>query len=341
MVRRATDPDPAARPSMREMRAALESAVERRATGVAPGRLVAAAPPAAMVEDKTTRVPDPVSAPLAGAIGDAVGITGSRGVGRRKGDRNRARLLTAAAVAAVLLALALILSARQPGAEGVAAGATRPALPRAGALPASGSRARAAGPPVTVPADEGASEDEATEDARADGPGSDAGAEEPVPTPAPTVEPARPHAAAVSSTEEPDPPVERIEEPSAPDAAPAQLGGRWDVQHQVESTDYGPFAGLRLGYELTLFQEGRRVYGQGHKVAENGRALPQGQRTPIDVAGRIEDGEVVLHFTEIGSARTSRGTIRWRVQPEATGLAGRFTSDAANSSGSSRARRAP
>jgi hypothetical protein len=88
-------------------------------------------------------------------------------------------------------------------------------------------------------------------------------------------------------------------------------------------------------------QEGNRVHGRGRKISENGTPLPPAQRTPIVVSGRIEDGHVVLDFTETGASRTSHGTIRWRLTPEATGLEGRFASDAADSSGGSVAQRLP
>jgi hypothetical protein len=57
------------------------------------------------------------------------------------------------------------------------------------------------------------------------------------------------------------------------------------------------------------------------------------------VEGRIERGTVVLNFTEAGASRTSRGTIRWRLAPGGDDLEGRFTSDAANTSGASSGRR--
>jgi hypothetical protein len=119
------------------------------------------------------------------------------------------------------------------------------------------------------------------------------------------------------------------------------VAGRWELVHEVESTSYHPYEGLKLGYRLNLFQEGNRVYGQGRKVSENGVMLPPGQRTPIDVAGRIEDGQVVLYFTEIGRERTSRGTIRWYLDPDSPVLHGRFATDAADSSGTSLGRRMP
>jgi hypothetical protein len=172
----------------------------------------------------------------------------------------------------------------------------------------------------------------------------------PEPVPERPAAEAAPAAAPAATPRAPPPaaePVERIEEPAAePEsateaAAPARLGGRWELTHRVESSSYQPYQGMRLGYHVTLFQEGDRVYGQGRKVSENGVELPEGQRTPIDVAGRIEDGQVVLYFTEIGANRTSRGTIRWRLAPADGNLEGRFATDAANSTGVSLGRRLP
>jgi hypothetical protein len=141
------------------------------------------------------------------------------------------------------------------------------------------------------------------------------------------------------------PPVERVEDEDAldpvPAEAPVQLSGRWNLTHQVESSSYAPYEGLRLGYRLNLVQAGNRVRGHGRKVSENGVPLPPDQRTPIEVVGHIENGELVLYFTEIGAARTSRGTIRWRVEPGGSDFQGRFASDAADSRGVSSGRRLP
>ena len=354
LVRGATDADPARRPSMRELRTVLESAVERRAVGAAPGRYVPVPPPVVPTDEKTTRVPDPTGVPIAGGLAEAVGITGGRGVGRRRGDRTRVRLLTAAAIAAALLALALILSTRQPDAEPVAAGSSGVAPGARG--PSRGDVRRPAGAsPATRPSS-------ATAPAQGTAPKDDGGDEAPDGEEAPppttlarqTPEPAAPARAAAAEDEAattpgaprgppPSEPVERIDDPADEPSggSAAALGGRWELVHQVESSSYAPYQGMRLGYEVTLFQEGNRVYGQGRKVSENGASLPEAQRTPIDVAGRIEDGEVVLYFTEIGASRTSRGTIRWRLAPVDGSLEGRFATDAANSSGISHGRRLP
>jgi hypothetical protein len=267
-----------------------------------------------------------------------MGITGSRGVGRRRHDRTRARLLTAAAVAAVLLALALVLSSRQPGAEGVAAGSTGRRQSQAGRPPSTAP---------ALPATRTAPSPAPSDAAETPDPQPSAPARETPPSAAPSPESRRVAAAApaaepgVAERVEPIVPAEEPATDVAPEEALPPLGGRWQVLHEVEATDYRPYAGLRLGYEVDLYQEGNRVYGQGHKVSENGRVLPQSLRTPIDLAGRIEDGQLVLHFTEIGTTRTSRGTIRWSVAPGTSQLQGRFATDAANSTGSSRARRAP
>jgi len=47
---------------------------------------------------------------------------------------------------------------------------------------------------------------------------------------------------------------------------------------------------------------------------------------------------LILNFTEIGRARTSRGTMRYRLGSGGA-LRGRFSSDAADSSGTSSAHR--
>jgi hypothetical protein len=339
LVRAATDSDPKRRPTMRHVRQALESMVERRAVGGAGERLVPVAPAAVVPDDKTTRVPDPTSVPLATGAG-ALGGTGSRAGGRRAGDRTRARMLTAAAVAAALVALALVLSARRPGSEPVAAGASRPPAARgtgAASRPPSSSGARApqaAQPGPTLPA---ASTPPAVGSSSSGEPGPTAAA-----SPPPAAEEARAGTRPSPVTPADQGPVERIDDGDLPPSgAPVQLAGRWNLTHEVESTSFRPYEGMRLGYQLDLVQAGNRVRGHGRKVSENGAPLPPAQRTPIDVVGHIEDGQLVLYFTEIGSARTSRGTIRWRLEPGSANLKGRFASDAADSSGASYGRRLP
>ena len=53
----------------------------------------------------------------------------------------------------------------------------------------------------------------------------------------------------------------------------------------------------------------------------------------------MEGDVLVLHFVEHGSERTSSGTIRWPLAPGSNALSGRFSSDVAQSSGTSVAHR--
>jgi serine/threonine protein kinase len=337
LVQRATNADPAVRPSMRELREGLESAVERRAAGTAAGRVVPVAPASVSADEVTTRVPDPTSVPIGGSGAALLGTTGSRGVGRRRGDRTRARLLAAAAAASVLLGLGLVLAARSSGPESVAAGSARPSASGPSVAPSARPRLKPAAAASTAPspaASPSAAPSSKPTPSASPSPGSNPAREAvPRPTPAP-------------DADDEDPPREAAEPaPDEPEPAaanePFHVAGRWEMQHEVESTQYEAFAGLRLGYRLTLVQEGNRVYGQGRKVSENGVMLAPAQRTPIDVAGEIKDGRLVLHFTEIGRERTSRGTIRLQLEPGGTTFHGRFASDAADSSGSSSGRRIP
>src|SRR6266849_141628 len=130
LVRRATDPDPKARPSMREVR---ESLVERRGLVSEPGRLVAAAPAVMMPDEATTRVPDPT--PPGDAVRGAEVTTGTRMHGRRRLDRLRVPIVAmAATVAVILVAVALTSMARHPVKE-PASSASPPPAPHAAATP--------------------------------------------------------------------------------------------------------------------------------------------------------------------------------------------------------------
>jgi transcriptional regulator with XRE-family HTH domain len=114
--------------------------------------------------------------------------------------------------------------------------------------------------------------------------------------------------------------------------------GTWKVATHVESSSYASYSGLLLGYEMEIEQDGDRVTGTGRKILENGTEInPRGQ-TPITVSGVVDGDRLTLNFTERGARRASQGTFT--LMRDADGmLRGRFTSDAAKSSGSVEARR--
>src|SRR6185295_17356470 len=144
LVRRATDPDPKARPSMREVRESLESLVERRGAAAESGRLVASAPAVMMADDVTTRVPDPTTPRDAAAHAEAT--TGPRTRGRRRHDRLLSPLVAAVATAAVILmSLALASMAHRP------ASAPASPAPLSPAPPVSAKPRRATTPAPSAP----------------------------------------------------------------------------------------------------------------------------------------------------------------------------------------------
>ena len=124
-------------------------------------------------------------------------------------------------------------------------------------------------------------------------------------------------------------------------AGSASISGAWLLSNEVQSTSYAPFRGLRLSYRAQLVQDGAKIVGSGVKWAENGRTLPDSQRTPIAFEGRIENRTISLRFTEQGKLRTSRGVLTWSLAPDGEEMHGTFSSTAASSSGVSSARRFP
>ena len=97
---------------------------------------------------------------------------------------------------------------------------------------------------------------------------------------------------------------------------------------------------MTLGFQLTLERRGTHIVGEGYKSSENGKRLRSRRRTPIALEGRLEGERLVLNFTERGAARSSAGRLVLHVADDGS-LRGRFTSDAARSSGSSIALRQP
>jgi len=264
--------------------------------------------------------------------------------GRRRLDRLRVPIVAmAATVAVILVGVALASMARRPVKEPASSTAPPPA-PRAAANTPDKARPSATPVPRLSPPAPSASA------------APSASSRDPLalPTPMATASPTRP-----SPTPSPErlkalPPVEQVRppppDPSAdvndeadsplaePPSSRTDVSGRWDLRQDVQSTSYEPFAGMTVGYRINLLQDGNRVHGRGFKTSENGVLVLPSQRTPIEVEGRIEGDQLVLNFTEIGRERTSRGTIRYRMGGSGA-MQGQFSSDAANSSGSSSAHR--
>lgn len=120
---------------------------------------------------------------------------------------------------------------------------------------------------------------------------------------------------------------------------PAQdLSGRWNVVNTIESTSYQSFKNMKIGFALSIDQNGTKFTGKGQKVSENGVSLPAGSRTPIQVQGSINGDRVEATFFEEGTTRKSNGRFVWRIDKKGN-LTGIFATTAARSSGKSAARR--
>ena len=125
-----------------------------------------------------------------------------------------------------------------------------------------------------------------------------------------------------------------------PPASPSgvDIGGQWSLTTHVDSSAYTRYNGLTLGYALELHQRGNRVTGSGRKISENGRGLPPASQTPITLEGTINGDRLDLTFTERGRHRTSGGSLVLAIGADGS-LRGNFSSDAAQSRGTSAATR--
>ena len=131
-----------------------------------------------------------------------------------------------------------------------------------------------------------------------------------------------------------------VEEPQpARDVSARNLSGKWNIVNTVETTSYSNYKNMKIGFHLSLNQTGTTFTGNGAKISENGRSLPAGSRTPIQVQGSIKGDRIEATFSEAGTARKSNGKFVWRVDKAGRGLTGNFATTAARSSGKSAATR--
>ncbi|HEX6715746.1 MAG TPA: DUF4388 domain-containing protein [Pyrinomonadaceae bacterium] len=129
-----------------------------------------------------------------------------------------------------------------------------------------------------------------------------------------------------------------VEQKTEPAQTAQDLSGRWNVVNTVESTSYQSFKNMKIGFALSIDQNGTQFTGKGQKVSENGVSLPPSSRTPIKVQGSINGDRVEATFFEEGATRKSNGRFVWRID-NAGRLNGIFATTAARSSGKSAARR--
>ena len=149
-------------------------------------------------------------------------------------------------------------------------------------------------------------------------------------------------AAAVSGRRPPARRAEKRMDESGDDVPSGErhIAGWWMVTNRIDQSRLASFNDLTLGFHLKLDQNGNRVRGRGVKWHENGRRVAERARTPISVDGTMVGDRLELSFTERGIRRTSHGSFEMQLADDGS-LRGRFSSDAARSSGSSEAIRMP
>src|ERR1044072_2348908 len=90
-----------------------------------------------------------------------------------------------------------------------------------------------------------------------------------------------------------------------PIPAAQDLTGKWNVVNTVNTTSLQSFQNLQIGFAVSINQTGKTFTAKGQKVSENGRSLPAGSRTPIQLKGFIDGDRIEATFSEEGATRQS------------------------------------
>jgi len=127
----------------------------------------------------------------------------------------------------------------------------------------------------------------------------------------------------------------------APDAEVPTLSGRWQVFVSIDHTTYRALLGLTAEYALTLTQSGTDFSAKGHKIAENGRSIPEASQDVIELVGSVHRDKLEATYTLHGSQRESTGRFSWVVSVDGRGLEGAFWGDRSETNGRSWGTRLP
>ncbi len=123
--------------------------------------------------------------------------------------------------------------------------------------------------------------------------------------------------------------------------AAVDLTGRWQVTHQVQRSALSRYIGMEIEFDLELMQEGGAVTGRGTKFVVDWQIAGREEASTLTLEGTAEEDNVRLTVIERSPAHPERdmnGEIIWKIlAPDY--LVGSFRIEAADSSGSSRARR--
>jgi hypothetical protein len=143
------------------------------------------------------------------------------------------------------------------------------------------------------------------------------------------------------SATSPTPKLAKTSESPTAQATPQvpDLSGDWNLVNTIEKTSFPSYANLRLGYHLSIQQNGTEFTAEGEKNAENGVTMDKSERTAIHVSGSVRYDNVSATFVEEGMRRKTSGRFEWKLSSAGNQLRGVFFSTAANSSGSSVATR--
>lgn len=118
------------------------------------------------------------------------------------------------------------------------------------------------------------------------------------------------------------------------------LTGDWLVEDTVQLTAYHSFQGMKLGFRVSLAQQGEELTGLGEKWSENGKRLPTNLHTTIKLTkGTIRGKNVTVTFEEQGAKRTTSGTLYWTYDPTEKRLVGTFSTTSGDTRGSTVATR--
>ena len=128
-----------------------------------------------------------------------------------------------------------------------------------------------------------------------------------------------------------------------------RITGRWFFEMKTTETSYNPYKDMILQYEAIVWLEGKKIEGTVEKIYENSstgeRKYIEKNRTRGKISGYVEKNYlakdlIYLHIVENGHGREYT-TFFELIDPKKNQMTGKFTSTAADQSGTVKWQREP
>lgn len=109
------------------------------------------------------------------------------------------------------------------------------------------------------------------------------------------------------------------------------FSGIWNMTSVIKSASLQSYVNSEAGWKLTVTQSENNMTGSAEKISVNSVQLAYKDRTSLTLEGTVSNNHFILHFTEKGRLRETRGIFEGDFDGDR--FTGTFSSTASDTQG--------